>query len=352
MRVLNGGVGMIIHYGHGSETTWAGCLDLARLGEIRNASLPPVMFSAGCTTARYAPLPPGSPYRDVTGLLHAGTDAGEKLTGPAPPPGNYQRGVAYPPALGVEFVRSGPNGAVAYIGCAVGSQGYSEDLMDGFVENYLTHAEPRLGDVWTAAISYYYQAWSLKYVKTNGWSSVAMFSQGMSFHLFGDPSMRLPRSPNPAANLLVNGSFEDGPEVDNFLPLDEGSTAIDGWAVIHGQIDYLSTHWKAANGLRSLDLHGSPGFGGVSQAFETVRGRRYRVTFALSSSGADPIVKRVGVAAAGKTAAFAFDATGKTAEDMGWTLDAEVLGVRGGGRPDDPGDLHPGEDRPGLRPGP
>ena len=65
MRVLNGGVGMIFHVGHGSETTWAGCLDLARLREIRNAALPPVMFSVGCTTARYAPLPPGAPYVDA-----------------------------------------------------------------------------------------------------------------------------------------------------------------------------------------------------------------------------------------------------------------------------------------------
>jgi hypothetical protein len=97
MRVLNGGVGMIFHIGHGSETSWDGCLDLARLGEIRNAAFPPVMFSIGCTTGRYAPLPPGWPYRDVTDLLHKGTDAGEKLTGPAPPPGNYQRGVSYPP---------------------------------------------------------------------------------------------------------------------------------------------------------------------------------------------------------------------------------------------------------------
>ncbi len=134
--------------------------------------------------------------------------------------------------------------------------------------------------------------------------------------------MRLPRSPKPATNLLVNGSFEDGPEVDGFLPLDKGSTAINGWTVIRGQIDCMENWCQAADGLRSLDLHGSPGYGGVAQAFDTVKGQRYRVTFALSSTGADPIVKRVGVDAAGETAEFAFDATGKTNENMGWVRKA------------------------------
>ena len=100
----------------------------------------------------------------------------------------------------------------------------------------------------------------------------------------------------------------------------KGRPEIVGWTVIRGQVrDYLGTYWTAADGLRSLDLHGSPGYGGVAQSFDTVKGRRYRVTFELASSpGADPIVKRVGVAAAGQTAEFAFDATGKTAENMGW----------------------------------
>src|SRR5262245_37683734 len=81
------------------------------------------------------------------------------------------------------------------------------------------------------------------------------------------------------ANLLVNGSFEEGIDVGEFVPLNEGSTAIKGWTVTRGQIDYVGTHWTAGEGKRSLDLHGSPGFGGVKQTFRTVQGQRYRVTF-------------------------------------------------------------------------
>jgi len=122
-----------------------------------------------------------------------------------------------------------------------------------------------------------------------------------------------------AGNLLVNGSFEDGPDIDRFLPLDEGSTAIKGWRVTRGQIDYLENHWKAADGRRSLDLHGSPGYGGIEQTFKTKKGQRYRVTFSLAGSpGSEVPVKRVAVSAAGKSHEFAFDSTGKTADNMGW----------------------------------
>jgi choice-of-anchor C domain-containing protein len=124
-------------------------------------------------------------------------------------------------------------------------------------------------------------------------------------------------------NLIVNGSFEEGPEVDNFLPLDEGSTAITGWTVTRGQIDYNGPEgWKAADGKRSLDLHGSPGFGGVKQSIKTKKGQRYRVTFFMAGNPDHPEkkepVKNLCVRAAGKKEAFSFDTTGKTLDNMGW----------------------------------
>ena len=105
----------------------------------------------------------------------------------------------------------------------------------------------------------------------------------------------------------------------DFLPLDEGSTDIPGWKVTRGQIDYLERHWKAAEGDRSLDLHGSPGYGGVEQTFKTTNGQHYRVTFALAGSpGCAFPSKNVIVSAAGKSRTFSFDSTGKTTEEMGW----------------------------------
>jgi choice-of-anchor C domain-containing protein len=124
-------------------------------------------------------------------------------------------------------------------------------------------------------------------------------------------------------NLIVNGSFEDGPDVGNFLPLDVGATDIRGWTVTRGQIDYIGPDgWKAADGKRSLDLHGSPGFGGIKQSIKTKKGQRYRITFSMAGNFDDPEkrepVKLMCVRAAGKKEAFSFDTTGKTADNMGW----------------------------------
>ena len=123
-------------------------------------------------------------------------------------------------------------------------------------------------------------------------------------------------------NLLVNGSFEDGPDAGDFLPLHVGSTDVKGWTVTRAQVDYIGGHWKSAEGNRSLDLHGSPGLGGVKQAFATAKGRKYKVTFSMAANpnyqAEAGSVKVLCVRAAGKKEAFSFDAAGKTVEAMGW----------------------------------
>jgi len=130
---------------------------------------------------------------------------------------------------------------------------------------------------------------------------------------------------NPQAerdeNRLVNGSFEEGPDVDGCLPLDVGSDAIKGWVVTRGQIDLVGpAHWMTSDGSKSLDLHGSPGFGGVKQTFKTVEGQRYRLTFALAGApGSKSLVNTLCARVAGKKEVFSFDNTGKSRQEMGWT---------------------------------
>lgn len=123
-------------------------------------------------------------------------------------------------------------------------------------------------------------------------------------------------------NLLVNGSFEEGPERNSggITWLNEGATDIKGWTVSRGQISYVGSFWQHADGKRSLDLHGNPGFGGIKQTFKTKKGQKYRVTFAMAGSpgGKNP-KKELGVFAAGKEEKFIFDQTDKTPQDMGWT---------------------------------
>ena len=63
--LLNSGVDLVVHVGHGSDTTWQGCLSTRDLAKIKNAGHLPVMISAGCSTARFATLPPYEPYVDV-----------------------------------------------------------------------------------------------------------------------------------------------------------------------------------------------------------------------------------------------------------------------------------------------
>ena len=151
------------------------------------------------------------------------------------------------------------------------------------------------------------------------------------FRLAGLVVALLAAAANPAAqaqggghpNLVVNGSFEDGPLLEaSFLPLDEDSTEIRGWVVTRGQIDLLQAAGelqKAAAGKRSLDLHGSPGFGGVKQPLVTKVGQKYRVTFSMSGNpGLGLEMVHLAVRAGGQKGVFACAMVGKTQEDLKW----------------------------------
>ena len=121
-----------------------------------------------------------------------------------------------------------------------------------------------------------------------------------------------------SASIVVNGSFESGPDPGSYLPLNPGSTAIPGWTVTRGQIDYVGI-WQDFDGSRSIDLDGSPGFGGIAQTLPTTPGVRYRVNFALAGNPhGPPEPKLLQVTAAGQSAIFAFNATATTYENMAW----------------------------------
>jgi RNA polymerase sigma factor (sigma-70 family) len=129
-------------------------------------------------------------------------------------------------------------------------------------------------------------------------------------------------------NLLVNGSFEEGPPLPengvHVVPFPAGSTAIKGWVVTRpggGVWDY--TYFQPLDGKRMGGVagrHGDhPGGGAISQTFESRKGQKYRLSFWLAG---DAITqhgeKRLKVSAAGKVAEFVFDTRGKTRQDMGW----------------------------------
>jgi choice-of-anchor C domain-containing protein len=139
----------------------------------------------------------------------------------------------------------------------------------------------------------------------------------------GDSPAAPPAKGGAKPNLIVNGSFEDGPEFEGaFLPLDEDAVEVRGWAVTRGQIDLLQVTdngYPAAHGKRSLDLHGSPGFGGVRQPLVTKVGQKYAVTFRMSGNAGIPLdAVQLAVRAAGKKEVFACDMAGKTVADPKW----------------------------------
>jgi choice-of-anchor C domain-containing protein len=121
---------------------------------------------------------------------------------------------------------------------------------------------------------------------------------------------------NGPLNLIQNGGFEVGPDPKAYLPLQPGSTAITGWTVVHGGIDYVGTDWVSAHGNRSLDLNGTPGVGGVSQIFNTTPGQKYHVTFDMAGHYSG-LLQTLKVSAAGKSEEFAFQAR-TDPKNMGW----------------------------------
>ena len=96
------------------------------------------------------------------------------------------------------------------------------------------------------------------------------------------------------ANLLINGSFEDGtftPNSQNTQTESVGSTNITGFTVIGGPLTRSgSTNpfgLTASNGDKFLDLTGyqdSPPYGGVTQSIATMIGALYQLSFDLGSS--------------------------------------------------------------------
>jgi len=132
---------------------------------------------------------------------------------------------------------------------------------------------------------------------------------------------RISHAKDKARNLLVNGSFEEGPPLaeDGFhvVPFDVGSTAIKDWVVTRrggGVNDY--TYLQPFEGKRSGYVVNG---GAISQTFKTRSGQKYRVSFWLAGDAiSDHREKRLRVSAAEKHAEFTFDTRGRTRQDMGW----------------------------------
>lgn len=116
-----------------------------------------------------------------------------------------------------------------------------------------------------------------------------------------------------AAPIITNGSFETSTTVQGgpaFVTLNNGSTAIDGWTVTAGSIDYILSYWPAQDGSRSIDLSGNEP-GAISQTFNTIANQRYVVKFFLGGNFDGPPPSKTIQASAGDfSGTFTYTPTG------------------------------------------
>jgi len=143
-----------------------------------------------------------------------------------------------------------------------------------------------------------------------------LLALGLSLLLFLPVTTAAPT--RPGGNLLVNGSFEEGPDdIGEYKSLDKDATEIKGWKVTRGQIDLIGTFFVSAHGSRCIDLHGSPGYGGGGQTFKTRKGAKYKVELQLAATP-EAGERGIWVGAAGDKKKFEVDSGDGSKEKLKW----------------------------------
>jgi len=125
------------------------------------------------------------------------------------------------------------------------------------------------------------------------------------------------------ADLLVNGSFEQGPTIPSLNPImtvAPGNDALAGWTVTSGAIEIVTdNYWVPLSGHRSIVLSSS-GPGSIAQDIATAPGAVYRLTFWLSGEPfSSPTIKHLRLTAGATTQDQTFDITPAWHWDMAWS---------------------------------
>ncbi len=192
---FNEGAGFINYLGHGEATAWqlpSGWYETRDLDNLTQTSRLPIVFSAGCNTARDALLPPYDSYIDVQGVFHPAITTDDiASTQKSPQPAPLQEGGDLPDSMAKELVVENKTGAVAYIGGDMTTQ-YPSYEMDALFYDSLNHGAVTLGDMWKYMVTRFYQIHpALAKIDQPNWYLVAIFQQPWKFELYGDPSLRI-----------------------------------------------------------------------------------------------------------------------------------------------------------------
>ncbi len=119
-----------------------------------------------------------------------------------------------------------------------------------------------------------------------------------------------------SAELITNGGFESSSFSGNYQTINAGP-GLAGWSIDSGSVDLINTYWAPASGNYSLDLNGNSA-ATISQAFATVQGQTYNVSFDMAgNTDGGGNIKTITAGVTGSNT-FTFDAAGKSHGSMGW----------------------------------
>jgi hypothetical protein len=193
LRQFNQGIGFVSYFGHGSRSGWSipgDAFDSSDLEGLKNLQKLPIVFTAGCNTASFGVLPPQQPYMDTRGTLQVSWSPKNSFSLKPEQPADLQPAESGP-SFGAQLLVKHSTGAVAYLGAATSSQFPAYDLARFFFST-LDQNPTTLGDMWSAMIRQYYQAYSPAEAQAiPAWYRVALFQQPWKFNLLGDPSLRI-----------------------------------------------------------------------------------------------------------------------------------------------------------------
>ncbi len=127
-----------------------------------------------------------------------------------------------------------------------------------------------------------------------------------------------------AHNLIQNGSFELGPDPQNYATLSAGAISLPSWTITKGTIDVVGSYFPSAHGSRHIDMDGTPGSGTIQQILTTNSGKGYRLLFEMAANPTcPPLVKLLRVHAGGQSADFTHES------NLNWTHHEWLFTARG-----------------------
>jgi len=130
---------------------------------------------------------------------------------------------------------------------------------------------------------------------------------------------------------FTNGSFESpdiGVAFQQRNATNPALNTIGAWKITAGSVDLINTYWQPSEGDQSIDLNGG-GQGAISQAFDTLFGATYNVTFSLSGNpdnkGGASAIKSLSASAGDHVELFNFSDTTNSRTVMKWIEESFVF---------------------------